>query len=193
MTRSVSLASSLLLACATLGCGGAKDKTTQTGAEVAAKAPTEMAPDPDYAELDVGADWKSYTQLNKEPFFSKTHGKRFVDLYVNDIALEAYKAGTEPPVGSVIVKTSWETADGKPTEVAGPIFVMEKKPAGFSEETSDWWYGLHWAEVPPKWQTVMKASKVYWRTPSKKVGYCVDCHDVYDNQIGGIPEASRNY
>lgn len=172
------------------GCGGPKaaNDDGKGGGDVV-KKPT-LGPDPDYAELEHGADYKSYTKLNKEPFMSPTHGKRFVDVYVNDVGLEAFKTEAELPVGTVVVKTSWETKDGKATDVAGPIFVMKKTD---SPDNEGWWYALHWAEVPTKWQGAMKATQVYWRSPSKKVGYCVDCHDVYDNQIGGVPEESRNY
>ena len=171
-----------------LGCGG--PKATDTKNDVKDNVP-QLGPDPDYAELDVGADYKSYTKLNKEGVLSKTHGSRFVDTYVNDVGLEAYKSGEgEIPVGTVIVKTSWETKDGVATDVPGPIFVMKKTD---SAENEGWWYALHWADVPASWQTRMKATKVYWRSPSKKVGYCVDCHDAFDNQLGGIPEDKRNY
>ena len=73
------------------------------------------------------------------------------------------------------------------TEVDGPIFIMEKKPAGFDPDNADWWFGLHWENVPAKWQRAMKGGQAYWRTPSKRVNYCVECHQVYDRWIGGIP------
>ena len=32
---------------------------------------------------------------------------------------------------------------------------------------------------------------VYWRTPSKKVDYCSECHENYDRGLGGVPVAQR--
>ncbi|MDQ3400658.1 MAG: hypothetical protein M3470_06640 [Chloroflexota bacterium] len=81
-----------------------------------------------FAPLEVGADWQSYTKLNKASFKSETHGGRLVDTYVNSIGLDAFKAGTDMPVGSILVKTSKDEDDG----TNGPVFVMEKRAAGFN-------------------------------------------------------------
>lgn len=168
-------------------CGGGKKDPVAAGAETPAAEPA-------YAPLDVGADYKSYTKVNKETFVSPTHGKRFVDIYVNDVGLAAYTSDAEFPVGSIVVKTSWETADGKPTDVAGPIFVMEKKAAGFSPDHGDWWYGLHWENVPASWQPKMGgATQVYWRSPSAKVNYCWECHDNFDRAMGLPPAEQRTW
>jgi hypothetical protein len=159
----------------------------------AAPAPA-AAPDPAaaYAPLDVGADRATYAKVNKASFESPTHGHRFVDIYVNPIGLEAYRSDAPMPVGSIVVKTSREAKDGAPTDVAGPIFVMEKRAAGFDPEHDDWWYGLHWAEVPDGWRPKMGgATQVYWRSPSPKVGYCAGCHDAYDRELGMPPADQR--
>jgi hypothetical protein len=147
----------------------------------------QKTPAPDYQPLEVGADYATYKKLNKTPFVSPTHGNRRVDVYVNEIGAEAYKNdAAEMPVGSVIVKTSWETKNGEATDVAGPIFVMQKRAQG-----DDWWYALHWETVPPNWQKKMGASQIYWRDPSPKTAYCRDCHENFDRGLGGIPSADR--
>jgi hypothetical protein len=75
---------------------------------------------------------------------------------------------------------------------AGPIFVMEKREAGFNPDQGDWWYAIHWAEPAESW-TKKGGGPIYWRTPSPKAQYCFDCHDSFDRQLGGIPAESRAY
>jgi hypothetical protein len=167
---------------------------------VACGKPTPGAPqpaavaDPDaYADLEIGFDWASYTKVNREAFESPTHGKRFVDIWVNKVGLQAYVSETAFPVGTVIVKTSVEAAGGKPTGVAGPVFVMQKREAGYAPDHDDWWYALHWAEVPASWVAKMGAKQVYWRSPSSKVDYCWSCHEAYDRNVGMPPVEQRAF
>lgn len=173
-------------------CGGAG---APSGAGEPGEAEAEEPADPyaQYAELEVGADYQSWRKANTESFLSPTHGERFVDVYVNDVGFEAYlDESAEIPVGTVIVKPSWESEGGEATEVAGPLFVMEKRNEGFDAENHEWWYALHWAEVPPAWQERMKgAEQVYWRTPSERVSYCSGCHNDYPRQLGMIPDGKR--
>jgi hypothetical protein len=184
---------SLALAAA---CGGQSSSApAPKGGE--AKAAPAADPHTQYAPLEAGADYESYVKMTKAPYFSSDHGKRFVEIYVNDVGAEAYKDDDAAfPVGTIIVKTSWEAdAEGKnPTDVAGPIFVMEKKEAGFDDEHENWWYAMHWESIPEgKWQDRMKTDKVYWRTPSKRVKYCWECHENYDREVGLPPKEARAY
>ena len=168
---------------------GSKQGTDGTGTGTGGEAVTTTE---GYAPLEVGADYASWTKVNTEAFRSPTHGKRMVDVYVNDVGLEAYKSEDgEMPVGSILVKTSWENdADGNPSQSPGPIFVMHKREAGFDPDNEDWWYALHWEQVAPKFQGAM-GTQAYWRSPSKKVDYCWECHSNYDRHLGGVPEDKR--
>ena len=140
-----------------------------------------------FGPLAVGADYASYVQMNTTPVSSETHGGRLVDTYVNRVGAAAYlDVEAELPVGTVIVKTSAEVKDGRATGEAGPIFVMEKRAAGFDPEHGDWAYAIHWAEPPTRWRAKL-GGPIYWRSPSPKVGYCVDCHDNYDRNLGDVP------
>ena len=139
-----------------------------------------------FGPLEVGADWQSYTKLNKAMFPSETHGGRMVDTYVNNVGLEAFKAGEDLPVGSIVVKTSKDAADGS----EGPIFVMEKRAPGFNPEHGDWWYAIHWENPPEKWAKKL-GGPIYWRTPSKKANYCQDCHDNFVTGVGGVPDEQK--
>ncbi|MBP6839465.1 MAG: hypothetical protein KA190_19360 [Kofleriaceae bacterium] len=147
-----------------------------------------MQPDPDsaFGPLTVGADWMTYAKVNKASFPSETHGGRLVDVYVNPTGQAAYQQDdAELPVGTVIVKTS-KQADGG----AGPLFVMEKRAAGYAPDHGDWYYAIHWAEPDATWAKKL-GGPVYWRTPSPRAAYCSDCHDGYDRGVGGVPAEQR--
>ncbi len=160
-------------------CGGDPCGGDPCGGDPCAGA---SAADEGVGPLKVGAGYESWTKLNTEKWKSKTHGGRMVEVYVNDVGLEAYKNDeTDIPVGSVIVKTSFE-ADG----ADGPVFVMEKREDGFAPDTENWYYAMYWPVVPPKWQKRL-GNAVYWESPSNKVDYCWKCHENYDRELGGIP------
>lgn len=142
------------------------------------------------AAPDAWADWKSFTNVSPGPWISRTHGKRFVEIYVNDIGLQAYKTpGAEMPVGSILVKPSWENEDGVPGP-DGPLFVMEKRSDGFAPDSDDWLYAFQWPNPPEKWAAKI-GSNVDWRSPSPKVEYCSDCHDVIERGLGMPPKERR--
>lgn len=161
------------------GSGGKMDTMMMEGKGMTADEASTFGP------LEVGVDWQTYTKVNKARFVSETHGGRMVDTYVNPTGLDAFKAGGELPVGAIVVKTSFDKQGG-----AGPIFVMEKRAAGFNPEHGDWWFAIHWAEPPDAWKQKL-GGPIYWRTPSKRADYCADCHDVYDHQIGGVPDEHK--
>ena len=103
------------------------------------------------------------------PYISKTHGTRFVNNYANDVA-KAYskfeKAGVMP-VGSVLAKNSFRVTPQGKVE-SGPLFLMEKMPAGFNAASGNWRYTL-----------VMPDGKVIGTTNgngSINVAFCAECH-----------------
>ena len=59
-------------------------------------------------------------------------------------------------------------------------------PAGFDPDHGDWAYAIHWAAPPARWAAKL-GGPIYWRSPSHKVGYCVECHDNYDRNLGDVP------
>jgi hypothetical protein len=153
-------------------------------------------PNAEYAALEHGADWASLPKMNTEKFWSKPHGSRMVEVYVNDVGVEAFQDKSREmafPVGTVIVKTSWETKDKVATDVPGPVFVMVKKEAGFDPDNEDWWYALHWENVPDSWQSRMGGTQTYWRSPSAKVNYCGSCHQKFPRHVGGVPKKFRSW
>ena len=152
-------------------------------------AGTKMPPDPAsvYGPLDVGADWATFNKVSKEPFLSETHGGRMVEVYVNDVGLAAYKAGEgDMPVGSIVVKSSKDDKG-----VDGPLFVMEKRAAGYDRAHGDWYYAIHWANPPAEWLPKIGGGPIFWRSPSPKAAYCAGCHDDLDRNLGGVPKIHR--
>jgi len=174
-------------------CGGGKPATAPGGDKMGKMDSMMMSnngmPVDDaskFAPLEVGADWQSYTKVNKASFKSETHGGRMVDTYVNNVGLDAFKKSEDMPVGSILVKTSKDSDDG--TE--GPVFVMEKRAPGFNKAHGDWWFAIHWASPPASWAKKL-GGPIYWRTPSKKAAYCADCHDDYVTGVGGVPDEQK--
>ncbi|MEZ4401177.1 MAG: hypothetical protein R3B06_14220 [Kofleriaceae bacterium] len=186
MTFATSLAGVLVLVGA--GCSGASHDTMdrQTSMMMESMA-MPMDDGATFGPLEVGADYASYVKVNTAPVTSESHGGRLVDTYVNAVGAAAYLDDDgEIPVGTIVVKTSVDAKDGS----AGPIFVMEKKVAGFDPDHGDWYYAIHWAAPPPKFASKL-GGPIYWRSPSHKVGYCVECHDNYDRNLGNVPADHR--
>lgn len=176
-------------AAALIGCGGG-DKKVSKVEQPGGGAPPEQTVAPVKTGPDSWADWQSWQKVSTEKWPSKTHGGRFVEVYVNDVGLEAYMSeDAELPVGSVLVKPSWENENGA-AGAEGPLFVMEKKAAGFAPEGGDWFYAFVWDDPTGQWKEKL-GGPVKWESPSAKVTYCVDCHDVYDRQLGGVPADKR--
>lgn len=171
------------------------NKSPASAAATPVESPSEETKEEAPAETAGPAaweDWKSWTNVSPGPWISKQHGARFVEIYVNDIALEAYKTpGAEMPVGSIVVKPSWEAEDGVPGK-DGPLFVMEKMEEGFSPDHDDWFYAFQWAEPPEKWAAKI-GNDVDWRTPNARLEYCTDCHDVLDRGLGMPPKERTDF
>jgi len=134
----------------------------------------------------VAGSYGGWRRYNSAPYRSSTHGNRYLNNYANAKAA-AYgrfeEAGTFP-VGAVIAKDSFAvTQDGEIH--AGPLFVMEKMPAGFKYVTNDWRYSM-----------IMPDGSVYGVTDgvnSERVEFCIACHlarEKFDH-LFFVPEAFR--
>ncbi len=118
--------------------------------------------------LEIATQYQDWRRFSARAYVSDTHGGRFVQNYGNTIA-KAYgkyeNAGTMP-AGSVLAKDSFVVRGGR--VFAGPLFVMEKMPAGFKAASGNWRYTL-----------VMPDGKVIGATNgkgSKNVEFCIGCH-----------------
>jgi hypothetical protein len=143
-------------------------------------------PESVFGPLEVGADFATFTKLTDKPFQSLDHGNRWVDVYVNAIGVAAYDGAAPIPEGTIIVKTSVEDEGGRPGTRPGPIYVMQKRAAGYAPDEDNWWYAIHWAEPDdPKY-----GGPIYWRGKSPRVDYCAACHSDYDRSLGGLIPSS---
>jgi hypothetical protein len=177
----------LAIACSGGGTGGKKHKMTMDeGMTMMGKGSHESS----VGELTVGKGFESWKKVDTKTYLSRTHGKRFVRIHVNDIGYQAYISGKPMPVGSVVVKPSWQAKDGKPTDIKGPVFVMEKKAAGYDDENENWYYAIYWPDPTPEWKKKL-GGPIYWQSPSKKVSYCIECHEGYDRYLGMPPKDAR--
>jgi hypothetical protein len=173
------------------GCGGGH-KTEDTAPNDDSKGAPAGDPNAAFGPLEIGAGFESWTVVTKFAHVSPTHGNRFVDIFVNDVGLAAYTSDADFPVGTVIVKKSYERDGDKPSATLGPVFVMEKREAGFSPDHEDWYYAIRWENPTPKFQKQF-GGPFYWRSPSAKVSYCWKCHDNYDREVGLPPKQARTW
>ena len=101
------------------------------------KAAYSVADDPAGAQF---LDWSNFSLV---PYISGTHGNRYVMNYGNDAASaygEYEEAGTLP-AGAKLAKNSFVVSPTGQVSV-GPLFLMEKMDAGFSEASGDWKYTM---------------------------------------------------
>ena len=110
--------------------------------------------------------WRRY---NTSPYLSVTHGQRYVNNFANGLAADygRFEQSGPMPVGAVIAKDSVAvTGDGE--IYPGPLFLMEKMAAGFSNATGDWRYTM-----------IMPDGSLFGVTKgesSERVEYCIGCH-----------------
>jgi hypothetical protein len=99
-----------------------------------------------------------WTKINSKPLLSDAHGGVFITTFANPTAQQAInsKAGGFP-VGSILVKESRASANGKPGE-KGTIFGMEK--------TADGWL----------WVTTDSTGHVTGKGNSSQMQMCAQCH-----------------
>ncbi|MEM7023754.1 MAG: hypothetical protein AAF637_14350 [Pseudomonadota bacterium] len=128
--------------------------------------------------------WRRY---NLGPYRSATHGERFVNNYANGIA-EDYDRLEEIealPVGSILAKDSFAVT-GQGDVFTGPLFLMEKMPAGFNPSSRDWRYSM-----------ILPDGTFFGVTNgdnSDRVEFCVPCHAAAGDEMDHlfyVPEGNR--
>ncbi len=124
-----------------------------------------------YAKSDnnTAVNYTSWRRYSTQAYLSATHGNRYVQNYGNAAAKAygAYEDAGTMPAGAALAKDSFSvSAKGKVT--VGPLFVMEKMPAGFYAKSDDWRYTM-----------VMPNGSIFGATKgagSAKVEFCIGCH-----------------
>lgn len=141
--------------------------------------------------LQVAADYHSFTEVTRRPFFSTDHGGRWSRIYVNAAGMQVglatvFQQNAALPVGSIIVDETVEDAAGKPSTAPGPLFVMEKRAAGYAPRAGNWWWGLYWQKPPAHPDRPLN-----WHSPQPQVAHCAGCHRMFvpTDWLGRIPAA----
>jgi hypothetical protein len=89
----------------------------------------------------IARDYSKWKRANSAPYPSFSHGRRFLNNYLNSKAKAYlnYKDAGKLPTGAVIAKDGFAVAkNGK--FIAGPLFLMEKMPPGFNYVSRNWRY-----------------------------------------------------
>ncbi len=112
------------------------------------------------------AGWRRYSRT---AYQSDTHGGRFMQNYANAVgrAYGAFENSGPMPAGAQLAKDSF-TVNAKGQVGVGPLFTMEKMPAGFNAESADWRYSM-----------IMPNGAVFGTTNGRNaagVQFCVNCH-----------------
>jgi hypothetical protein len=119
-------------------------------------------------------DYRTWTKASSFPAAPGFHGERFLTTWVNSVgAAEYLKYAENPtiPAGTVIAKESFAVnAAGKVEK--GPLFIMQKAPAGASPKSDDWYYMMVLPNGAPMAVEVMSA--------------CSECHQGNYAHQGGL-------
>ena len=111
-------------------------------------------------------NWKRFTRL---PYRSPNHGERFVNHYVNDRGARygEYESAGKLPVGTIVIKDSF-TVTGHGEVQTGPLFMMEKMPAGFKSAAGTWRFMM----LRPDGSSIGMTGGA----GARNVTFCAECH-----------------
>jgi hypothetical protein len=134
----------------------------------------------------VAKSYRGWRRYNWAPYRSATHGERFVNNYGNAIGKDygRFEEAGVMPVGTILAKDSFAvTAQGD--VYPGPLFIMEKMPAGFDADGGDWRYSM----ILPDGSYFGVSQGVQ----GERVEFCRSCHQVAKEQdfLFLVPEENR--
>jgi hypothetical protein len=127
-------------------------------------------------------------RYNRVSYVSFTHGGRLVNNYANSVARNygAFEDAGVMPVGSIIAKDSFRPGGNGKRFQPGPLFIMEKMPAGFNADTMDWKYSM----ITPNGSVRGTTNGAN----ASRVQFCVDCHigvGEYQDSLFFMPDDYR--
>ena len=138
------------------------------------------------SELAETQNYQAWPKFNTAPYLSSTHGNHYINNYANETGrvYGRFEQAGRLPVGSILVKDSFSVTETGGI-LLGPVFVMEKMPAGFNEITGDWKYKL----IQPDGSFLGETKG----EGAQRVEYCIACHWAVEKQdhLYFIPEAYR--
>jgi hypothetical protein len=115
----------------------------------------------------VSISYSSWPRYSSQAYQSATHGGRYVQNYADNKNYGKFDAVGTMPVGTNIAKDSFSvSADGRIG--IGPLFVMQKMPAGFSPPGKDWKYSM-----------ITPDGVIFGQTGGKNSAgmvFCMECH-----------------
>lgn len=97
---------------------------------------------------------------------SSTHSDPYYQLHITKTSTDAFNAGMDLPVDTVLVKTQF---DDKDCTDFSRWTVMKKRAAGFDMANSDW-----------EWQNVDGEGQI---AETGKLSYCAACHKACANGL----------
>jgi hypothetical protein len=173
--------------CAANPCAPAKAATLTTEQATRLYAQLEDAMARAYAKsgIDAAGAYQGWAKFNTAPYRSQTHGERYVNNYANETARDygKFDGGLVLPEGSVLAKDSIGALPGGKAE-PGPLFLMEKMPAGFNEESADWKYTI----IGPDGTVIGETNG----RGNGNVTFCAGCHQAAGpSQAFFLPEEFR--
>lgn len=118
----------------------------------------------------VTGEYQSWRRYNNVPYRSLLHGELLVNNYANATAAgyARYERLGSMPAGSIVVKDSFIVTESGEV-MTGPLFLMEKREAGFNAESNDWLFMM----VQPSGAVVGMTNGVN----SNAVRFCAACHN----------------
>lgn len=144
---------------------------------------TPMPVDPESSAPARALDYPSLAPMHAEPVKSVPHGNRWIRVWANGMAEDAYREGKALPEGSLVVMSTLEDRWGRPGYEPGPLYALEVKPGGKPNLT------FYWARVPEARRNETQGKdRVYWRGDSENLRSCLECHA---NGMAPLQDRSR--
>ncbi len=117
----------------------------------------------------VAAAYQGWRRYSRVAYQSATHGGRYVQNFANGKARAygAFEKSGAMPVGSVLAKDSF-AVNTRGRVSPGPLFIMEKMPAGFNNASYNWKYTM-----------IMPNGSVFGVTNGRNsagMRFCYECH-----------------
>jgi hypothetical protein len=127
--------------------------------------------DPEASAPLRAMDYMSLIPMHVEPVKSIPHGNRWIRVWANAKAADAYRDGKPLPEGSLVVMNTFEDRWGKPGYEQGPLYALEVKPEGKSSLT------FYWPRVPEARRNETHGQdRAYWRDDDPNLKSCMACH-----------------
>lgn len=155
--------------CGPCGAGEAVELTAAEAKSVYECLTQEMAGGYAKSGMAMAANYTGWQNYSTQPYVSDTHGARYVNNYANAQGADykKYEDAGPMPVGAIMAKDSFMALpNGK--VAAGPLFLMEKMPAGFYEASGNWRYTM-----------IMPDGSLFGATKGKnsvQMQFCIECH-----------------